>query len=116
MIDAIRFMKEFVVSYFNQGYLNIQCDKCQKVLKVREGIPTRCPNCGKEFTVIIPRETESQKEIKNIISISEVEGKTVAEVQEFILNPAISDAATMLKITNYITKLRYTIGTEKESK
>ena len=85
-IDAVRFMKEFVVSFFNQGYLNIQCDKCQKVLKVREGIPTRCPNCGKEFTVIIPRETESQKEIKNIISIAEVEGKTVAEVQEFILN------------------------------
>lgn len=37
-------------------------------------------------------------------------------VQELIINPVFKDAATMQKITNYITKQRYTVDVEKESK
>lgn len=37
-------------------------------------------------------------------------------VQELIVNPIFKDASTMQKITNYITKQRYTVGIEKESK
>ena len=77
--------------------------------------------------------TKYEKEFKEIYSIrskiahgksAEITSYQVLDVinmakllvQEFILNPAISDAATMLKITNYITKQRYTVSVEKESK
>ena len=87
-IDAIRFMKEFVVRYFDQGFINIPCPKCQKMQRVQDGLPTKCinPECGFAFTVTRRRDTEAQKAIKTTISINEIEGKSLAEVQEFIYN------------------------------
>ena len=87
-IDAIRFMKEFVVRFFDQGYINVPCPSCGKIQRVHDGIPTRCINqeCRMGFTVSRRRDTDAQKAIKNTISIEEIEGKSLAEVQEFIYN------------------------------
>ena len=81
-------MKEFIIRYFDQGYIMVPCPKCQKVQRVHDGIPTRCtnPDCRLEFTVTRRRDTEAQKAIKTTISIEEIEGKSLAEVQEFIYN------------------------------
>lgn len=37
-------------------------------------------------------------------------------IQELLTNPVFKEATTMQKITNYITKQRYTVGIEKENK
>lgn len=37
-------------------------------------------------------------------------------IQELLINPVFKEATTMQKITNYITKQRYTVGIEKENK
>ena len=85
-IDAIRFMKEFIVKYFDQGSLLVPCPKCGRIQRVMDGVPAKCinPECGAQFTVARRRETEAQKALKTTVSINEIEGKTVQEVIDFI--------------------------------
>ncbi len=87
LIDAVRFMKEFVTKYFDQGYIMVPCPACGRVQRVHDGIPTRCinPDCRNGFTVSRRRDTDAQKAIKTTISIEEIEGKTISEVQDAIL-------------------------------
>ncbi len=87
-IDKIRFMKEFVVKYFDQDYIMVSCPKCGKVQRVHEGVPTTCTNlaCRESFTARRIKETENQKAIINALSIDDIEGKNLNETIEFITN------------------------------
>ena len=87
MIDAVRFMKEFVVKYFDQGYITAPCPNCGRLQRVHDGVPSKCINseCDVTFTVTRRRETDAQKSIVNAISIENIEGKTVSEVSDYIL-------------------------------
>ncbi len=85
-LDAVRFMKEFVVKYFDQGFLLVQCPKCGKVQRVHDGVPTICtnPSCREGFTAHKVKETDNQKAIIDTLTIAEFENKTVEEAKERI--------------------------------
>ena len=87
-IDSIRFMKEFVMRFFDQGYIMIACPNCGKVQRVHDGVPTKCTNheCGVIITASRKKETDAQKAIKDTVAFEEIDGKTISEVQDFILN------------------------------
>ncbi len=102
LIDSVRFMKEFVVNFFDQGYLQAKCPKCGKIMRVHEGIPTRCnnPECLTQFTVVRNISDDVRKSSVANINMSDIENKSVVDVIEYVkeifnknLNIKKSDAA-----------------------